>query len=76
MLDQDPYWLIDANLAWTSPNGRYEVSLHGKNLADTRYKVGGYDFSTRTSPIGFGNSLDAFYGDPRTVFVTLAAKFY
>lgn len=76
LLDQDPYWLIDANLAWTSPNGRYEVSLHGKNLADTRYKVGGYDFSTATSGAGFGNSLDAFYGDPRTVFVTLAAKFY
>lgn len=76
LLDQDPYWLIDANLTWTSPNRRYEVSVHGKNLADTRYKVGGYDFSTATSGPGFGNSLDAFYGDPRTVFVTLAAKFY
>lgn len=77
MLDQAGYWLVDANISWTSSNRRYEVSLHGKNLTDERYHVGGYNFSQATTGNpGFGNSLDAFFGDPRTVYLTLAAKFY
>ncbi|MBA4793162.1 MAG: TonB-dependent receptor [Phenylobacterium sp.] len=71
ILDQGSYWLYDASLVWTSPDERYRVGLHGKNLADERYRVGGYTF-----PGGlFANSVTAYYGPPRTVMLSLEAKF-
>ncbi len=71
ILDQESYWLYDASLVWTSPDERYRVGLHGKNLADERYRVGGYTF-----PGGlFANSVTAYYGPPRTVMLSLEAKF-
>jgi iron complex outermembrane receptor protein len=71
LLDQQGYWLYDVNLTWTSPDRRYEIGLHGKNLSDERYKVGGYTFPGNL----YGNSVSAFYGDPRTFLATLSAKF-
>jgi iron complex outermembrane receptor protein len=71
MLDQDSYWLVDASLVWTSPDDTYRVGLHGKNLTDEEYRVGGYNFPGAT----FGNSVTAYYGPPRTVTLSLEAKF-
>jgi len=71
LLDQDGYWLVDASLVWTSADDRYRVGLHGKNLTDEEYRIGGYNF-----PGGlFGNSVTAYYGPPRTVTLSLEAKF-
>lgn len=74
ILDQDSYWLLDASLTWTSADDRYRVGLHGKNLADETYRVGGYNFP-QSAGVLFGNSVNAFYGPPRTVTVSLEAKF-
>ena len=71
LLDQPAYWLYDLDLVWTSQSGRYQAGLHGKNLSDERYKIGGYTFPGAT----FANSIDAFYGAPRTVTATISAKF-
>ncbi len=71
ILDQDGYWLVDASLVWTSADARYRVGLHGRNLTDEEYRIGGYNF-----PGGlFGNSVTAYYGPPRTVTLSLEAKF-
>jgi len=73
-LDQGSYWLLDASLVWTSANDHFKVGLHGRNLADERYRVGGYNFP-QTAGVFFGNSVTAYYGPPRTVTLSLEAKF-
>jgi iron complex outermembrane receptor protein len=72
LIDQPAYTLYDLDAVWTSANDRYQVGLHGKNLGDKRYKIGGYSFPGAL----FANSIDAFYGAPKTVTISLAAKFY
>ncbi|MEW5686110.1 MAG: TonB-dependent receptor [Pseudomonadota bacterium] len=74
ILDQDSYWLLDASLVWTSADERYRVGVHGKNLGDEEYRVGGYNFP-QSAGVLFGNSVSGFYGPPRTVTVSLEAKF-
>ena len=69
MLAQDGYTLIDAGVVWTSGDRKLQVGLHGRNLTDKRYKVAGYNFS------GFFNTVTTFYGDPRTVRLTVGYKF-
>ena len=40
-LDQKGFALWDANLVWRSTGNRYELGLHGKNLAEQEiYRVG------------------------------------
>ncbi|RAK60915.1 TonB-dependent receptor [Phenylobacterium hankyongense] len=73
-LDQAAYWLVDASLMWTSADDHYRIGLHGKNLTDERYRVGGYNFA-QSSGVLFGNSVSAFYGPPRVVMLSLEAKF-
>jgi iron complex outermembrane receptor protein len=73
-LDQAAYWLVDASLVWTSADDHYRIGLHGKNLTDERYRVGGYNFA-QSSGVLFGNSVSAFYGPPRVVMLSLEAKF-
>lgn len=74
ILDQDSYWLLDASIVWTSSDERYRVGLHGKNLGDEEYRVGGYNFP-QSAGVLFGNSVTGYYGPPRTVTVSLEAKF-
>ncbi|MDP3489800.1 MAG: TonB-dependent receptor [Phenylobacterium sp.] len=70
-LDQGAYWLYDASLVWTAASDRYRVGLHGKNLGDETYRIGGYNF-----PGGlFANSVTAYYGPPQTVTLSFEAKF-
>ncbi|MDP3853286.1 TonB-dependent receptor [Phenylobacterium sp.] len=73
-LDQKAYWLTNASLVWSSVDDRYTVGLHGKNLSDERYRVGGYNFP-QSAGVLFGNSVTAYYGPPRTVTLSLEAKF-
>jgi iron complex outermembrane recepter protein len=70
-LDQDGYWLFDANISWTSPDGRYTIGAHGRNLSDERYRIGGYFFPG----LAFQDSITAYYGPPRTFSVSLDARF-
>lgn len=71
LLDQGAYWMYDASLVWTSASDKLTLGLHGKNLGDERYKVGGYSFPGALT----GDSVIAFYGAPRTVTATLGLKF-
>jgi len=71
LLDQGSYWLYDATLMWTSPDARYRVSLAGRNLGDERYRAGGYNFPGAIT----GDSVIGFYGPPRTVTLSVPARF-
>jgi len=74
ILDQDSYWLLDASVVWTSADDRYTVGLHGKNLGKEEYRIGGYNFP-QSAGVLFGNSVTAYYGPPRTVTLSVQAKF-
>jgi iron complex outermembrane receptor protein len=89
-LDQPGYALLDASLVWSSPDDRWTVGLHGKNLTDKQYITSGYQFLS-VNPVtgvpnlnGAGNPIPslgregvvtAFYGNPRQVFLSLGMKF-
>jgi iron complex outermembrane receptor protein len=44
MLDQPGFALWDANMVWRSRGNRWELGLHGKNLLNKKYIIGGYNF--------------------------------
>ncbi|WNO54286.1 TonB-dependent receptor [Stakelama saccharophila] len=90
MLDQPGYALFDANLVWHSPDDRYSIGIHGRNLTDERYIVSGYNFLSQNPDtgdflrdangdyiptLGAEGVLTAYYGNPRQVFVTFGVKF-
>ena len=89
-IDQSSYALVDASLVYTSPDDRWSIGLHGKNLTDKEYKTSGYSFivgnattgvptlGTNGLPLaslGREGTLTAFYGNPRQVFLTAGVKF-
>ena len=89
-IDQSGYALVDASLVYTSPDDRWSIGLHGKNLTDKEYKTSGYSFIVGNATTGVptlgGNglpiaslgregTLTAFYGNPRQVFLTAGVKF-
>lgn len=71
ILDQPSYTLYNASLTWTSDNDRFRLGLHGQNLGDEEYRVGGYNFPGAT----FGNSIIGFYGPPQTITGTVELRF-
>jgi iron complex outermembrane receptor protein len=54
--------LFDANFAWVSPGGSYEVSLYGRNLADRAWIAHVYTIA---------NEVFGVYGEPRMYGVRL-----
>jgi iron complex outermembrane recepter protein len=70
-LDPDAYTLYNASITWTSLNDRFRLGLHGRNLSDEQYRVGGYVFPGAL----FGNSIIGFYGPPQTVTASLEVRF-
>lgn len=81
LLDQPAYTLWDMSLIFRSDKG-WSIGVHGKNLSDERYKVAGYNFVTQnpttgvfTPTLGREGTLTAFYGDPRTWWVSLTNEF-
>jgi iron complex outermembrane recepter protein len=79
LIDQtSSYTLVDASVAWTSESEKLRVALTGRNLTDEEYKIGGYDFYTG-QPAGtqvlFGNTVNAFYGPPRTWSLSVSYRF-
>ena len=90
MLDQPGFALWDANLVWRSFGNRYEIGLHGKNLANKKYIIGGYNFLLQNpytgayilngagNPIptlGRTGVLTSYYGNPRQIFLSAAVNF-
>jgi len=77
-LDQDAYSLYDLSLVWKRLDGKYEIGLYGRNLADEEYKVSGYLFATpdgSASTLGLEGIANAFYGPPRTITLTGRVNF-
>lgn len=71
ILDQSAFSLVDLSVVWTAPNDRYMIGVHGKNLTDEEYRVGGYNFPGAA----FDNSIIGYYGPPQTWTATLQVKF-
>lgn len=44
-LSQEGYWLTGARVSYTSPDGNWDISAWGKNLADEEYVIGGFNFT-------------------------------
>ncbi|GAA6166907.1 TonB-dependent receptor [Sessilibacter corallicola] len=63
LVDQKGYSLWDASIVWNSVDDHWSVGLHGKNLTDEEYRVGGYNFIG----LGLEDSIIGYYGNPRTV---------
>jgi iron complex outermembrane receptor protein len=89
-LDQGGFALWDANITWRSEGNRYEIGLHGKNLANKKYIVGGYNYLAQDpytgafllngagkpiSTLGTTGILTGYYGNPRQVFLSAAVNF-
>jgi len=89
-LDQPGFALWDANLVWRSAGNRYEIGLHGKNLANKKYIIGGYNFLLQNPitgdfvlngaglpipTLGRTGVLTGFYGNPRQIFLSAAVNF-
>lgn len=77
-LDQEAYSLFDVNLIWSTADGKYEVGLHGRNLADKEYIVSGYQFVNNAGTVptlGLEGVANTFFGDPRTITGTVKIRF-
>jgi iron complex outermembrane receptor protein len=90
MLDQGGFALWDANIVWRSRGNRFELGLHGKNLANKKYIVSGYNFLAQNPltgdfivgangkpvpTLGKTGVLTAYYGNPRQIFLSAALNF-
>jgi iron complex outermembrane receptor protein len=88
-LDQPGYALWDGNLTWTSPDDRYTIGLHAKNILDKQYITSGYQFLAVDPVTGVplraanGNVIPSlgregvvtvFYGNPRQIFLSFGVK--
>ncbi len=77
-LDQPAYSLFDLNIMWATMDGKYEFSIHGRNLADKEYIASGHIFVTpdgSTSTLGLEGVANGFFGPPRTVTGTFRMNF-
>ncbi|MFV3075918.1 TonB-dependent receptor [Niveispirillum fermenti] len=70
-LDQDGYTLFDLSAVWTAASDNWSVGVHGKNLGNKKYRVGGYNFPGAL----FADSIIGYYGPPRTVTATVEYRF-
>ena len=81
LIQQDAYGMLNVSVSWESVEGDWYASLHGKNLTDEEYLVGGYDFVARNDDGSFGpglggdTTLIGYYGDPLTVHLTVGYRF-
>jgi iron complex outermembrane receptor protein len=81
LLQQEAYGLFNVSINWESVEGDWYASLHGKNLTDEEYLVGGYDFvgvaddGSLLPGLGGDFTLIGYYGDPRTVHLTVGYRF-
>jgi iron complex outermembrane receptor protein len=71
LIDENSYTLWDASAVWYSPDEHWTVGLHGKNLTNEEYRVGGYNFAN----LGLEESVIGYYGNPRTVSLNLGYTF-
>jgi iron complex outermembrane receptor protein len=81
LLTQDGYGLANMSVVWYSDDGNWNAGLHVKNLTDEEYMIGGYQFVAPLEDGGYApglggdNTLIGYYGDPRTVSLTVGYQF-
>ncbi|MDN3653138.1 TonB-dependent receptor [Thalassotalea ponticola] len=81
LLTQDGYGLLNVGINWFSNDGHWTAGLHAKNLTDEEYMIGGYQFvapledGSYAPGLGGDNTLIGYYGDPRTVSLTVSYQF-
>ncbi|MGE0045334.1 MAG: TonB-dependent receptor [Hyphomonadaceae bacterium] len=73
-IDQEAYTLYNASITWTSNDDRFRLGLHGTNLSEEEYRVGGYNFPL-SAGAAFGNSIIGFYGPPRQIVGSVEVRF-
>jgi iron complex outermembrane receptor protein len=66
---QDAYGLLDAWIAWLSPNSKWRIGVSGKNLTDEEYLTNGYNLPVL-------GAIQGSYGMPRTFVATLEYRFW
>jgi outer membrane receptor protein involved in Fe transport len=66
---QEPFWILNAALTWTSENEFFTLTGWVHNLGDEHYKTQSFDLSK-----GVGVILDA-YAEPRTYGITATLAF-
>ena len=69
---------VDLSATWTSPDGRYEAELWGKNIANDRAITSGFNWTPLAAAFyGYTGSYIGYaaYTDPPTFGVTLRARF-
>lgn len=80
-LQEKGYGMLNASVNWQSDGGQWYGGLHLKNLTDKEYLVGGYNFAvdngdgTYAPGLGGDTTLIGYYGDPRTVSLTVGYRF-
>lgn len=81
MLFQEGYGMLNVGVTWESTEGNWYGGLYGKNLTNEEYQVGGYNFAvdngdgTYGAGLGGDTTLIAYYGDPRTLHLTVGYRF-
>ncbi|MCP4270800.1 MAG: ligand-gated channel protein, partial [Gammaproteobacteria bacterium] len=81
LLKQDGYGMLNAGITWESNEGNWYGGLYAKNLTDEEYMVGGYNFvgvdedGNYLPGLGGDQTLIAYYGNPRTVHLTIGYRF-
>ena len=68
-LIQDSYGLLDAWVAWLSPQAKWRIGITGKNLTDEEYLLSGYNLPVL-------GSIQGSYGPPLTVIGTIEYRFW
>jgi len=66
---QRAHWVHNAQIAYRTPDGRFEFAVWGRNLEDSAYKQYSFDGST------FQNTTIHFVADPRTYGVRATVTF-
>ena len=67
-LVQPAYQLFDIGFSWSSGDGKWRVSVDGKNLGDEAYLQSGYN-------VPILGVVSGNYGAPRSVTTTLRRRF-
>lgn len=71
VLDFGGYTLFNAGATWYDASGNWDVSLQGRNLGNKETRIAGYNF-----PLLAGEqTITAYYGDPRTVSLSVGYRF-
>jgi iron complex outermembrane receptor protein len=66
---QDSFGLLDAWVAWLSPQAKWRIGLSGKNLTDEEYLLSGYNLPVL-------GAIQGSYGAPLTVIGTVEYRFW